>query len=230
MSEPTDRKVTRAALEQQLHELSGFRADASDIARFMVSMDTYAIGLAEDLGPRTEAHLHLLRQQAELLLDSGVVVSGLEDRIRELSGQVKELTHALNVRATGLTAVNEILMERTEVMSRQLDDHLAWAASHDHPHEHAGIELTSEMRQAVREVLEPDTVTQITRLAEQIPDPADWERDLLEGRLPVVRTGYLVCTSCGQAKDRDEFYNNTKSPTGKETKCKACSVRKRRAA
>ena len=80
MTDKTDR-VTRAAIERVLQEMTGFRADAAEIARVMVIIDTYAALQATGI---SEPLLHLLVQQAELLLDSGQSVVNLSESIGEL--------------------------------------------------------------------------------------------------------------------------------------------------
>jgi hypothetical protein len=115
MSEPTDRKVTRPAIEQLLLELSGFKADAADIAATMAVIDAYMndqfIALNHAPSSLVESQQHLLMQQAELLLDSRGLVTALrasfEEHIRESHAPRFELTDTERAAVTAILETPE---------------------------------------------------------------------------------------------------------------------------
>jgi len=177
----TDR-ITRADVEQLLHELSGFSADSATIAERMVIIDIYAASLSETI---SESQLHLLYQQAELLLDSKGMYATLRNDLSDLSERITQLA------ATTLEATTPPWMPPR-------------------------VELTEADREAVRAAM-----------------PA-WERELLETGIAKpdapekqsrVRNGGTEVWCHGHAawEPASDFYKNSKSRTGYESKCKTAA-------
>lgn len=218
--------MSRGAIEQMLHELTGFSRDSADITRALNILDSYAADMAFALGgaptPVIESYLHLLHQQAELLLDSGRSLRQVEEAGLRLAERVEELAARISV--------------------------------HDHPYYDRPVAedrfaLTDDERAAVRATLDAE-VREIE--SQELPQwerdqshggrscvrsgmPAQelpqWERDLLERQAADEDAGIRVvedrtevfCRTCREWKAPEgSFFRNQKSRTGYESKCRAC--------
>lgn len=215
--------MSRGAIEQMLHELTGFKRDSAEIAGALLKLDAYAadmtFALSEAPTPVIESYLHLLYQQSELLLDSGRSIRRLEETGLQLAETVTELSESV----------------------RKLADDLS---SHDHPYYDRPVAddrfvLTDAERAVVRQTLDAE-VREIE--AQEIPQ---WERELLDEQarrqdaemdqvisdaadeaLGVRVAGQgdeeVYCRTCEQWKGSANFFRNTKSKTGYESKCRTC--------
>jgi hypothetical protein len=209
--------VTRKRVEELLTEISGFDADQADLAAAMLVIDAYAASLAENPGPAAEAHLHLLVQQAELLLDQGTSVAVLASRVQELTALVTAAAEQMQGRIDRLAADLEDLKTASEITPAPL------------PEEARQVVRTWEEQQALlfAKITAPADLPEET----QETPLEEWERDLLKGKIPTVADA-LQCHLCGQWKPATTqfWFRNGKSPTGWETRCRACRPPKRRAA
>src|SRR5215472_6247159 len=106
----TDR-ITRADVEQLLHELSGFSADSATIAERMVIIDIYAASLSETV---SESQLHLLYQQAELLLDSKGMYAALRNEISDLSERITQLAATTLQASKTLRVPSQVVLTEDE--------------------------------------------------------------------------------------------------------------------
>jgi len=218
-----------------LMEATGFRGDVAVIDAVLVVVEAWAAQMAEGLSiaPNAvrEAHLHLLVQQAELLLDSG--------------GRIAQAV-ALAEHVTFLAGVTEGMSSRIDGIADSLQAPPWMVASR---------ETIDAYQQASNEIHESESV--LTGPDRDVL--ADWEAELvrgeltgvqLAGKLPITETvkatrrkpaplieetddgPMLVCTGCGRSKPatREFFFRNSKSSTGFESRCRACRSTIRRAA
>ena len=107
MNEKYGNQITRDRIEKMLMEATGFKGDIAAIDAVFVVVETWAAQMAEGLSASPdavrEAHLHLLVQQAELLLDSaGRIASAaqLSEQVTFLAG----LTEGMSLRMDGIAA------------------------------------------------------------------------------------------------------------------------------
>lgn len=228
MTEPTDRRISRPALERHLHELTGFSADSAEITASMTLVDAYVVSqlaaFSEAPPAVAESFQHQLMQQAELLLDSAPGIGALNQRVTELITAVNQVTESLYGRLRDLEAAVADLAPQPV------------------------IALTDAERETVREALEPaPEVPVVVRVAmadlynQPLPQAerllAYFSEKELEDQSAGARrrlTGEqeLFCRHCSRWKEAtaEFWYRNAKSPTGWETRCRECRPAKKRAA
>lgn len=229
MTDKTER-VTRSAIEQMLHEMAGFNADATDIAAAMVVIDTYVADQAFLMGgtsPLIESHLHLLMQQAELLLDSASSAARLRSDISELQQIILRTTASLEAAVTAASLPDPVI----ELTDAQREEVSQWEA--DLRTERAFEFYAEPVNQ---EPAGPARKRKTKPKPELEPVP-QWEADLLAEQARGIREDpamgtQVFCRHCGEwkAATPGNFFRNSKSQTGWESKCKACRPPRKSAA
>jgi hypothetical protein len=228
MNEKYGNEITRDQIEKMLLEATGFKGDTAALDAVFVVIETWAAQMAEGLSAAPsvvrEAHLHLLVQQAELLLDSGgrlAMASQLSENVIFLAG----LTEGMSQRIDGI-----------DDRAKAADEITRMTEGWDDQPEIAPWEL---------EIIEKPTADEVVTPVLTEPERdilADWEAELLAGKLPTVADvmpkrrakapaientpagPMLQCTGCGQKKkaNAENFFRNSKSSTGFESRCRTC--------
>lgn len=247
--------ITRDRIEQALVELTGYRGDQAAIDAFMVIFDTYALAQAEALSVTPaevrRGYMHLLMQQAELLLDSAGrlpltmdlaehvsqltgLTSGLISRSSELADQVAALSAEIGMatrRAWDALVRDELLADLGGSGDRIPDsppgsNHVSATEAHVsgvEGHVSAVAGHGSVLSEAVKQEVTAKLPVKATAKRKQKPRAY---RAPQEGPGGVVT---LHCTGdCGRDLPAASFFRNSKSPSGYESKCRDC--RKARAA
>lgn len=252
-------EITRNGVEKALLEFTGFKGDQAVIDGLMVVIEAWAVqqaeGLAASPGSVREGHVHLLVQQAELLLDSAGrlqlastlaeqvkfltgLTDGMQDRMQDLADKVAEIAGKQEM--ISLAPPEPVATEtlqgwldeddgkmpgwERELIERQLADRIPgdqpWPVREDPvsvPEDSGSVTEADASDRILDEIF-----AEIKAEAEAAPPRVIKHRK--PAPMPFERDGdvLLHCGGCERDKPLTEFFLNSKSASGYESKCKSC--------
>lgn len=234
-----------------LWEVTGFEGDAAVMDAVFVVVEAWAVQMAEGLAASPpvvrEGHVHLLMQQAELLLDSaGRLAQAIQlaEHVTFLTGMtdgmITRLDELIKDRPRSLTSAEiyapvpeperDVQAIKDAVLADWEADLLA-GKDYSLPESALATEPIVSPRGNVYQPGEPVLSKQMREeVLAVLPEKKQRRRDDRVILLGSDGEEFLECYGCGRELPTGSFFRNQKSQLGYETRCRSCRRPSRAAA